>query len=82
MKDCILDSIRRQGPPICTEDNLTEYERLIDGYAIEILNLLCGDHTEDSDKCEKIVKQTPAKLASQRKPKSLLPPFIRNLENS
>lgn len=38
---------------------VTEMEALIDGYAHDILNLVCGEYTEDSDKCKTIVAKTP-----------------------
>lgn len=37
----------------------TEMEGLIDGYAHDILNLVCGDYSEDSDKCKTIESKTP-----------------------
>ena len=36
-----------------------EAENLIDGYANDILNLLCGEYTEESDKCSSIINKTP-----------------------
>lgn len=36
-----------------------EVENIIDGFASSILNLLCGDYVEDSDKCKRIIGNTP-----------------------
>jgi hypothetical protein len=38
--------------------------------------VICGDYTEESDKCTNIVERTPKKLATQKRPNSLLPSFI------
>lgn len=75
LKDCILNLIQKN-PQRCTDANYVEIERIIDGYAVDTLNLLCNDYTEDSDKCGKLLPQTPKKLATQKRLKSLLPPFI------
>lgn len=34
-------------------------ESVVDNYAKDVLSLLCGDYTDDSDKCERIVAITP-----------------------
>ena len=44
-------------PENCPQE-AEEVERLIDGYARDGLNLLCGDYTEDSDKCSGIIRKT------------------------
>lgn len=36
-----------------------DVETLLDGYANDVLNLICGDYTADSDKCDSIIMQTP-----------------------
>ncbi|KAH9394153.1 hypothetical protein TYRP_021287 [Tyrophagus putrescentiae] len=43
----------------CTEKEVTNFERLIDSYASEGLNLLCSDYTEDSDRCAPLLKKIP-----------------------
>jgi hypothetical protein len=43
--------------------------------------VLCGDYTEESDKCANIVEQTPKKLATQKRHNSLLPSFITILDS-
>ena len=43
----------------CKKSNALEFENLVDGYARDELNLICGDYTEESDKCEKIIDKTP-----------------------
>lgn len=43
--------------------------------------VLCGDYTEESDKCANIVEQTPKKLATQKRYNSLLPSFITILDS-
>ena len=67
---------------LCTESNHDEIERLIDGYAIDTLNLICGDYSEDSDKCVKVLPKTPKKLSTHKRTKSLLPSFINILNAS
>jgi len=60
----------------CKQENTAEIERIIDGYANEVLNLLCGDYTEESDKCNGIVNKTPKKQSTQKRPHSFLQPFV------
>ncbi|CAG2109084.1 unnamed protein product [Medioppia subpectinata] len=79
MKQCILGHIEREGKPLCTDSVYNEAERLIDGYAFDVLQLICGDYTEDSDKCQNSVPKTPKKLSSQKRTKSLLLPLINIL---
>ena len=55
---------------------------MIDGFAIEVLNLMCGEYTEDSDKCPPLMKLTPRLARSnKRRPKSALLPMISVLES-
>jgi hypothetical protein len=71
--------MERQGPPLCPDSNVEEMDNLVDGYANEVLSLVCGDYTEESDKCVKLLPKTPKKLPAQKQPKSILPPFINIL---
>lgn len=43
----------------CDVKTLPFIEGLVDGYAQDVLNLLCGEYTEESDKCSKIIHQIP-----------------------
>lgn len=43
----------------CPAAALAEVEALVDGYAQDILNLVCGDYTEDSDKCDVFKNKIP-----------------------
>lgn len=64
----------------CAESVVQEMEVLIDGYAHDVLQLLCGDYTEESDKCSKIVGKTPKyKLALNYK--VFLIPLVDILES-
>lgn len=68
------------GPPKCSEQNISEIERLIDGYSDEVLNLICPtEYSEESDKCQTLILQTPKKKSSQKRPKSMLIPFAEVL---
>ena len=80
MKNCIMSSAENE-KNVCSESNVDEIERIVDGYAFDVLQLLCGDYTEDSDKCVKLLPKTPKKLSTQKRTKSMLPPFI-NILNS
>lgn len=43
---------------ICPNDQ--DYvEQLLDGYVNDVVNLICGDYTADSDKCDSIITDTP-----------------------
>lgn len=81
MKGCILSAVEKEGKELCPESNYNEIETLIDGYSVDVLNLICGDYTEESDKCVKLLPKTPKKLNSQKRSKSMLIPFI-NILNS
>lgn len=43
----------------CPVDLTSEIEVFLDGYAVDVLNMFCGEYTEDSDKCSKIIGKTP-----------------------
>ncbi|CAG2109085.1 unnamed protein product [Medioppia subpectinata] len=78
-KECIINHGTKVGEPLCKESHIEETERIIGGYANDVLALVCGDYTEDSDKCGKILPKTPKKLPSQKRPKSIILPFINIL---
>ncbi|KAH9522185.1 hypothetical protein DERF_005783 [Dermatophagoides farinae] len=52
------DSIMQLVEKICPNE-YDDVETLLDGYANDVLNLICGDYTADSDKCDSIIMQTP-----------------------
>ncbi|XP_054155087.1 uncharacterized protein LOC128953613 [Oppia nitens] len=82
MKQCILISVEKNGKPVCSDSNYQEIERIIDGYSYDVLQLICGEYTEDSDKCQSLLPKTPKKRSSQKSTRSLLPPFINILSTS
>ena len=81
MKTCMLKSTEKPGKKICPESSQDEVERVIDGYSYDVLQLLCGDFTEESDKCVNMLPKTPKKLPTQKRTKSILPPFINILSS-
>ncbi|KAH9408402.1 hypothetical protein TYRP_012075 [Tyrophagus putrescentiae] len=64
----------------CSDSNVREAETLIDGYAHDILQLLCGDYTEESDRCNKIIGKTP-KYSKPLNYKVFLLPLVDILES-
>ena len=82
MKSCILKSTEKHSKSTCSETNVEEIERIIDGYAFDVLQLICGDYNEESDKCVVMLPKTPKRLPSQKRPKSILPPFINILDSA
>jgi hypothetical protein len=32
----VLSEVQKEGPPVCTESNASEIERIIDGYASDV----------------------------------------------
>lgn len=57
----------------CTSDAVSYVESLIDGYAQDALNLLCGDYTEESDKCGQIISKVPKHLKESKYKNFLIP---------
>ncbi|KAI2804360.1 hypothetical protein BLOT_003342 [Blomia tropicalis] len=53
-KDRLVTLLNKDCP-----NEAVEMERKIDGYTQDGLNLLCGDYTEESDLCSKIINKTP-----------------------
>ena len=45
--------------PSCSESELRQYEIFLEGIAADGLNLVCGDTSEESDVCDRIIGQTP-----------------------
>jgi len=64
----------------CNSKQIDALEGLLNSYALEVLNLLCGDYTEDSDKCDQIVHLTP-KFKSKTLPQSPVSAFIDILDS-
>src|SRR5699024_11470548 len=56
LKDLLVDIFVRNG---CSEKATAEFEKLIESYASDGLNLICGEFVDDSDRCSSIVVQTP-----------------------
>ncbi|OTF75372.1 hypothetical protein BLA29_010865, partial [Euroglyphus maynei] len=52
------ESVMKHVEKICPNDQ--DYvEQLLDGYVNDVVNLICGDYTADSDKCDSIITDTP-----------------------
>lgn len=66
----------------CNRRAIDGQEKLIDAYALDVLRLLCGEYTEESDICDKIINKTPkSKLKENDIPKSPINPFIAILNS-
>lgn len=80
-KQCTLEAYRNKGPKVCPEASVTGYESLIDAYAIDVLRLLCGDYTEDSDKCGPLMRKIPKGQKNDPTYNSPLNPFVEILKS-
>jgi hypothetical protein len=36
MKDCVVNEVQKEGPPVCTESTAAEIETIIDGYVNDV----------------------------------------------
>ena len=52
---------------------------LVDSVTSNVLNLLCGEYEENSDKCKAL--STPRKLKSQKRAKSFFIPLTQLLQS-
>lgn len=64
----------------CGGPVVQEIENLVDGYARDGLNLLCGEYVEESDKCERIADKIP-KWTKPLTSKSFMIPLVEILIN-
>lgn len=64
----------KTGPPNCTERSVEQVDRFTSQLAGDVLNLLCTEYDEDSDKCSKMI--TPKRRKDQKRTKSFLRPLI------
>lgn len=80
-EDCINHEAAEVGPPDCNEKTVKLVDQLLEGFTGEMLNFICSEYNKDTDRCVKIVPQTPKKNPDQIRPKSILPAFIDLLES-
>jgi hypothetical protein len=59
-----------------SEDQLETVTDFIDSATSNLINLLCGDYTEGSDKCEKL-EAAPKKNNSEKRTKSFFLQFVQ-----
>jgi len=77
--DCIINSLVSQGDATCTLANRNYMSAMLNGYASEVLGLLCGHTPPNSALCDVLV--SPAKSAGVARTMSMLPPFINAFAN-
>lgn len=78
-KDCVLNSFKKVGPPICTEANIEHMEQQIDKAVLDAMNLACGDYQE-SDQCTKYTAKFDKSPPTERW-KTPFPAIIEVLES-
>lgn len=59
----------------CTENHITTATDFVRSILGNVIDLLCGDYTEGSDKCDSLGRP-PKKLKSQRRTKSFMLPLV------
>ncbi|CAG2118057.1 unnamed protein product, partial [Medioppia subpectinata] len=70
------------GDPKCTDETAVEVNKMLDGFADDVLNMICPkEYSSDADvadKCQPIVELTPKPVAPlSPRPKSLLMPLSK-----
>lgn len=67
--------------PVCTPHTRDFVERYFDDVLGGIINLLCANYEEGSDRCEQIIGLTPENLNKENRPKSVILPAIDIISN-
>jgi hypothetical protein len=76
-RDCIAKNLEAQ--PACTDADRKYMFDMLNGFASEVLDLLCGHTPPQSDLCNVLI--SPTKDAGLARCKSILPPFITTFSN-
>jgi len=64
----------------CNQEAIDMMLQLLDSNMKDSLNLICGNIDEDSDQCDKIVKEIPQRdEKTSKRPKSPIIPIIKIL---
>ena len=75
MKESMIGEMMRNCPNNRQAQN--ELNIWIDSYSGDLFNLICGDYTEDSDKCEKLGPLVEA--PSSRSGRKSRPKYLRSI---
>jgi len=78
-KSCIIDMLKLNPAGTCSASDLTYMGDMLDGFASEVLGLLCKNTQPDSDVCTTMA--APIKPASMARTSSILPPFVHSFQN-
>lgn len=60
--------------PVCTEEIIEAGMKILDSLIGNMVNVLCGQYDDESDKCDKL--ETPKKKSNQKRTKSFIIPMI------
>jgi len=77
-RKCIIDMLKLNPAGTCTEGDLTYMGDMLDGFASEVLGLLCKNTQPGSTVCSTM--PIPEKASGTSRTKSILPPFIHAFE--
>jgi len=78
-RKCILDKLTANGGDICSQNSIDYMRIMLDGYASEVLGLLCKHTPPESETCTNM--SLPDKPTDMVRTKSILPPFIQAFES-
>ena len=79
----LLVEARNDKQPKCSEPLVKEIDRLVEGFATDVLSLICPLEYQGKvgDKCESIIQLTPQITSTKLRTKSMLMPIV-NIFNS
>ena len=59
MKLCFIQSYEKN-PKVCQQKDIEVLDNLFAAYVTDTMALICGDYTEDNDKCDKMYDKIPS----------------------
>jgi len=77
--NCIINNLVAKGDAVCTLADRNYMSAMLNGFAAEVLGLLCGHTPPNSDLCNVLI--SPDKAAGLERTLSMLPPFINAFSN-
>ncbi|XP_054166522.1 uncharacterized protein LOC128963993 [Oppia nitens] len=72
MRSCLEQSFEKK-PKQCKKQHIEVLDNMFNTFLVDSMAMLCGDYTEDGDKCDKIVNKIPNRPFD---PKKKLSPII------
>jgi hypothetical protein len=66
-------------PKECNENSIKGLTNQLEVFALDTINIICGDYNDDNEKCKQIINQTPINNSTII-PLSPMWPFIKTFE--